>query len=331
MTITLDDIWNTYKDTPTEDRDESFVDGLLEELNNIYPILGNTEQEIKKKALVLKNRLDTRDFMKLITLYNNLTRHKKEYPHLDLNDSYWKNNEKESDENSYGSSFISSNTSNEGLPSDISIDDVSDSKLHDLSTTDDFSDLLSDSVKKKPLREMISGPDMDSQSDSFVNNEEEDINEIDPNETVEGTSESESVEGESQMVPVENQLKIINSMESILKNIQERPLEEVIGDLSSIVPLITDSELSDRMDSYLIDKLSSLKDSRGELLFRDTGEIMNFIQLLRGNKNKRYKLPVKVDKEIRREGIVNMKPSVMISRVQSHVNHLKSQQNRYYW
>lgn len=180
-------------------------------------------------------------------------------------------------------------------------------------------------VEENNEEETIGEPE----KEPLITSEEETIGE--PVEESSITSDSESVEGESSMVPVENQLKIINSMESILKNIQERPLEEVIGDLSSIVPLITDSELSDRMDSYLVDKLSTLKDSRGELLFRDTGEIMNFIQLLKGNRNKRYKLPVKVDKEIRREGIDNMKPSVMISRVQSHVNHLKSQQNRYYW
>lgn len=325
MTVNIDDIWEAINGiTHEEDTKETYKEflDLLDEKYGLYDDKGNITIDRLTK---IKDNTTKNEWLKFLKTYNTII-------------------EGLIRRNGHYGEYIGfyPRELNKMVYSDIDTKypvkrDTDDSVKRD---TDDSSNDSSDGDSKYSVEEEISGSvkrpkwniplnPIESFQDENVNgNEEEDMG-----ESVNGNEEEsigESVNGdtgENTIVPVEDQMKIVNSIGSILKDIHEKPLEETISDLSMVIPLVTDPELSDRLESYTIDKLSSMVDTQGNPLFRDTGEIMNFIQLLRNRNNKRYKLPVRVDREIRREGIVNMKPSVLISRVQYHGSHLKSQRN----
>lgn len=123
----------------------------------------------------------------------------------------------------------------------------------------------------------------------------------------------------------QQQLAILQNIEDIVKNIQEKPLEKTLTNLSELVPLVNIPELSDKLDSYLVDKLSTLEDYNGNPLFRDQQEVMNFIKVLKNGNQIKYKLPIKVNKQIERETQREKRINPMISKTIQKVSHNKSQ------
>ena len=92
------------------------------------------------------------------------------------------------------------------------------------------------------------------------------------------------------------------------------PLTEALSQLTEIIPVLT-PEQYDQAEDMLVDSLFRSTDEDGNKLFKDEGQVRNFLRQLRSKNKTRYKLPVKLNNNIQRErNLYNLQLNPMLTR-----------------
>jgi len=140
----------------------------------------------------------------------------------------------------------------------------------------------------------------------YYGHEEEDVAEPTPEEDV---AEPTPEEDTGAVVPVDDKggevlpkKEAIKKTSEIINDFMEKnkTMIESMADLSQIIPMIDEGTYR-TLEHTLSETLKDAKDDAGEKLFGDAGSVINFLRRLRDKNKKKYKLPVNLEKAVKRE------------------------------